>query len=158
MLYVDAMWQFIAVANNFINKTMQDKNFTNLRYEDLSTSIDFLLTNGYSSLMQATWDSEDDYVDHFNNGQLTDYRKALIVILALGLVSNVIFFVIISRMAIRIERINNRVISLFVYISERDIFEIRGKCTQYLTEYLPDIYDNMKGTHIESEGRSLDRR
>ncbi len=152
MLYVDAMWQFVAVANNFINKTIQDGNFTSQSYENLTNSLDFLFTNGYGSLMKATWETEDSFVEYFQKEKLNEFRRALIIILSFELVVTLIFFVIISRMVVRIERLNNRVIALFVYISERDISEMRGKCTQFLVDYLPDIYDNMRGTHMESDG------
>ena len=135
-----------------MNSTATGSYDPNARGEDYFI-LDYIFTNGLSDVMRINWDSENYFLFYFLDLIHADFNRLSSINMGLGIAFTSLFLLILGRLPLSIETLNNRVIAVFVYIPENEILDMRKKCIDFKIENLGDLTDMNK---LEQEsGRVL---
>ncbi len=134
-----------------MNSTATGSYNPNERGEDYFI-LDFVFTNGLSDVMRINWDSENYFLFYFMDLIHKEFDSKSSINMGLGIAFTSLFILILGRLTLSIETLNNRVIALFVYIPEGEILDMRKRCIDFKKENLGDLTDLTK---IEQESGNL---
>ncbi|CAD8137448.1 unnamed protein product [Paramecium pentaurelia] len=138
----DAIFQLVTSASIIRNASLLsfiDPNST----ENTVKNVFFIIRNGYQLLRQGSQDVSEIYYDFFVF-IIGDYDSIFYAVLSLAIASLVIAQFFLVPIVLKVHNINNKVMSLFGLLTQKDIKELAQRSEQFKNTYLSNMQNTIK--------------
>ncbi|CAD8045670.1 unnamed protein product [Paramecium sonneborni] len=138
----DAIFQLVTSASIIRNASLP--SFINLNStENTVKNVFFIIRNGYQLLRQGSQDVSQIYYDFFVF-IIEDYNSIFYAVLSLAITSLVIAQIFLIPVVLKVHNINNKVMSLFGLLTQKDIKELASRSEQFKSTYLSNMQNTIK--------------